>query len=102
MFAREVVEELIGGLRATGFHVIATLANTFDSFLIVLTLPFEILGQNVIKRVGSTPAAASREFLELRQTLRLNGHCIHDGCKQYPTSCFEKPPGLRGGELAAP
>ncbi len=50
MLPSEVVEELSGGLRATGFQVLATLANTFNSFLVVLTLPFEVLGQNVIKR----------------------------------------------------
>lgn len=78
MLPREVGEELIGGLRATGFHVLATLANTFNSFLIVLTFPFEVLGEHLIKRVSNALAAASRELLELRQPLRLNGHRIHD------------------------
>lgn len=63
MLPREVVEELIGGLRATGFHVLVTLANAFNGFLVVLTLPFEVVGQNIIERVGSAPSTAPSEFL---------------------------------------
>jgi hypothetical protein len=83
MLPGEVVEELIGGLRATGFHVLATLANALNGFLVVLTFAFEIVGQNIIKRVCSAPSAAPGEFLQLRQPLGLDRHSIHD-CNSIP------------------
>lgn len=61
MLPREVVEELIGGLRATGLHVLVPLANAFNGFLVVLTLPFEVVGQNVVKRISRAPSAAPGE-----------------------------------------
>ena len=36
MLPREVVEELIGGLRATSVHVLVTLPYAFNGFLVVL------------------------------------------------------------------
>jgi hypothetical protein len=44
MLAREVVEELVGSLRAARLHVLDTLPDGRDRLLIVLTLPLEILG----------------------------------------------------------
>ena len=61
MLPREVVEELIGGLRATGFHVCATLANTFNGFLVVLTLPLEIVGQSIVERVRRIVPASAQD-----------------------------------------
>ena len=77
MLPRELVEELISGFRAARFHILKALANALDRFLIVLTFPFEIVGEDVVKRIGGALAASSCEFLELRQSFRSDGYRCH-------------------------
>lgn len=47
MLPREIVEELIRRDRAIGLHILVTLANGLKGFVIVLALPFQILGQGL-------------------------------------------------------
>jgi hypothetical protein len=66
MLPREIVEELIGKLRATRLHILVALADSFDRFLVVLTFPFEVVGQDIVKSVGRCLATSLGELLELR------------------------------------
>lgn len=47
---------MLGGSGSTGVHVLVALPDAFDRILIVLALPFEIIGKNIVKSVGSTLA----------------------------------------------
>ena len=73
MLPREVVEELLGGPGSTCLHVLVALPDAFDRILIVLALPFEIIGKNIVMCVGSTLAPAAGQILELRQPLGFTG-----------------------------
>ena len=77
MLPRELVEELISGFHATRLHILMALANAFDRFLVVLTFPFEVVGEDIVKGIGGALAASSCQFLELRQSFRSDGHCCH-------------------------
>jgi len=77
MLPREVVEEVTGRSGSTGLHVLVSLPDALDGLLIVLALPFEIIGKNIVKSVGSTLAPAARQILELRQPLGFHGHRFH-------------------------
>jgi hypothetical protein len=56
----QFLKRLLGGLGAPGLQVLVALPDAFDSFLIFLPLPFQILGQGVIKRGGSVLATTLR------------------------------------------
>ena len=77
MRPRELIEELLGRLGATGLHVLDTLADRFNSLLVILTLPFEVVGQDVIEGVGGALPASPRELFELSQPLRLHRQRLH-------------------------
>lgn len=77
MLPRELVEELIGGPDATCLHVFEALADPLDGLLIVLTLPFEVVGQHVVKGVRRALSASTRELLELSQPLGLHRQRLH-------------------------
>jgi len=77
MLPRELVEELIGRFRATRLHILVAPANAFDRFLVVLTFPFEVVGEDIVEGIGRAFTASSCEFLELRQSFRSHGHCFH-------------------------
>jgi hypothetical protein len=64
---RELVEESVGGRGATGLHILVALADAFDGFLVVLTLPFEVLRQDIVQGISSAFPAPTRKLLELRQ-----------------------------------
>jgi hypothetical protein len=69
MLPRELVEEFLGRCGAAGFHVLEALTDTLHSFLIVLPLPFEVIGKGIIESVSGALPAPTGEFLELRQAL---------------------------------
>ena len=52
MLPRELVEELVGRYGATRLHILVALADGIDSFLIILALPLEVVGQRVVERVS--------------------------------------------------
>jgi hypothetical protein len=85
MLPRKVVEELIGWSGSAGLHVLAALPDALDSLLIILALPFEVVGKDVVKSVGGALATTAGKILELRQPFRLHRQRFH-GFKQYPTS----------------
>jgi hypothetical protein len=60
MLPRELIEELVGGCGATGLHILVTLANCIESFLIILALPLEVVGQRVVERVSRTLPSSAR------------------------------------------
>ena len=51
MLPRELVEELIGRSCPARFDVLVALADAFDGFLVVLTLPFEVVSQHIVQGV---------------------------------------------------
>lgn len=77
MFPRELVEELFSGFCATGLHVLDTLTDRFNGLLIVLTLPFEVIGQDVVEGFSGALPASPCELFELRQSLRLDWQRLH-------------------------
>ena len=80
MLPRELVEELIGGLRPAGPCVLVSLA---DRLLVVLALPLEILGKDFVKGLSDALASAAGEVLELHQPIGIHQHGF-DGLRQYP------------------
>ena len=87
MLPRELVEELIGWLAATGLHVLVPVADAFDGFLVILTLPFEVVGQDVVKGLSSALPAPTGQLLELHQTFGLHWQHFHRALytrNQYP------------------
>jgi len=72
MLPRELIEELVGGLGATGLHILETLADRFNGLLIILALPFEVVGQDLVESVRGGFAASPRELFELSEPLRLD------------------------------
>ena len=52
MLPRELIEELVAGCGATRLHILVALADGIDSFLIILALPLEVVGQRVVERVS--------------------------------------------------
>ena len=89
MLPRELVEELVGGSGSTGLHVLVALPDALDRFLIVLTLPFEIISKDIVKGIGSALAPAAGQILKLRQALRFQRHGVHD-FRQYPMSSLHQ------------
>ena len=77
MLPRELIEELVGGRGATRLHILVTLADGIDSFLIVLALPLEVVGQRVVERVSRTLPSSARKVLQLCQPLRLERNRVH-------------------------
>jgi hypothetical protein len=67
MLPRELIEEFVGCLAATGLHVLVAMADAFDGFLVILTLPVEVVRQDVVKSISGALSAPTRELLELRQ-----------------------------------
>jgi hypothetical protein len=76
MLPRELIE-LLGRFRATGVHVLETLADSFDRLLIILTLPLEVVGKDVVEGVGDAFPTPPRELFELSQPLRLYRQRLH-------------------------
>lgn len=72
MLPRKLIEEFVSGNAATGFHVVVTFANGFDGLAIILTLPFEVLGQSLVERIGGAFSPAARELFELSQSFGLD------------------------------
>src|SRR3954462_10537610 len=77
MLPREFIEERLGRRGATGLHVLETLADRVDRLLIVLALPFEVVGQDIVESIGGAFPASPRKLLELSQPLRLHRQRLH-------------------------
>jgi hypothetical protein len=77
MLPRELIEELIGRYAATGHHVVMALADSLEGFLIVLTLPLEVVGQGVVEGVSRALPPPASELLQLCQSLRLEWNRVH-------------------------
>src|SRR5207249_7299438 len=77
MLPRKLIEEFLGGLRATCLHVLEALPDGFNSFLIILALPFEVLREHVVEGVGGTLPASASELFELSKPLRLYRERFH-------------------------
>jgi hypothetical protein len=63
MLPREFIQEFLGGLGATGLHVLVAPADAFDRFLVVLALRFEVVGQNIIEGISGALPAPTGELL---------------------------------------
>ena len=85
MLSRKFIEELIGRRGATGLYVLETLADPFDGLLIVLLLPLEVVGEDVVEGVGGAFPTPPRELFELSQAFRLY--------RQVCISATDRPPG---------
>ena len=91
MLPRELVEELFGGFGATGLHILVALPDAFDGLLVVLTFPFEVVGQDVVKGISSALPASTGKLLELRQAFGFYWERFHMALSandQYPMSRF--------------
>ena len=83
MLPREVVEELLGGSGPVGLHVLVAVPDAFDGLSIILPLPLEVVGKDIVESIGRALAAAAGEILELRQSPGFQRHRFH-GFQQYP------------------
>jgi len=77
MLPRELIEKLVGGYSATGLHIVVTSTDGIEGFLIVQTLPLEVVGQGVVEGISRAPAPSARILLKLSQSLRLDGQRLH-------------------------
>jgi len=70
MLPGEVIEKFRRRLGASRRHVLAALADSFNRFLIILILPFKVLGQSIIESVSRALPAFARKLLQLRESFR--------------------------------
>jgi hypothetical protein len=77
MLQAHVGKEVSGGPGTSGFYVFMTPANTFNSFLEILALPFQIGCQSFIECDGRVLAMSLRILFQLCLALRLEGYHIH-------------------------
>jgi len=77
MLPRELIEELVSGYAATRVHILIPLADGIDGFPIILTLPFEVVGQRIVEGISGALPTSARELLELRQSFGLERRCLH-------------------------
>jgi len=78
MLPREFVEVLLGGLRAASLHILDALLNRLDGLVVVLTLPFEVLGQCFVESIGGRLSTSTRKLLEFGEPLGLDRQRPHD------------------------
>ncbi|OLE14730.1 MAG: hypothetical protein AUI36_38775 [Cyanobacteria bacterium 13_1_40CM_2_61_4] len=69
MLATYIAEELVGGSRASGFHVVIPLLDTSNGFFKILAFPFQVGGQRFVERFGGSLSTPPREFFQFRLTL---------------------------------
>jgi hypothetical protein len=77
MRPRELLEELVSRLGATGLHLLEALADAFDGVLTVLTVPFDVVRP---RRRRGRPRCSSRvaaRTLRASQPLRLHRQRLH-------------------------
>jgi len=65
MLPRELIEELVGRPGALGLHVLQTLPDRPKGLLIILSLPFEVFGQDVVEGVGAALSTPPRKHTTL-------------------------------------
>ncbi len=73
MLPRELIEELVGRLGATSLYVLMPSADRIERFLIVLTLPREVIGQRVVEGISRALPSTAGELFQLCQSLRFEG-----------------------------
>jgi len=78
MFLAHLGKEVGGWPGTSGFYVFMAPADTFNSFLEILALPFQIGSQSLIKRDGRVLPTPLGVFLQLRLAFRLEGYHVHD------------------------
>lgn len=64
MLPRELIEKLPGGRGAPGFHVFVALTDAFDGLLVILAFPLEIIGENIVERIGGGLPPSACEILQ--------------------------------------
>jgi hypothetical protein len=77
MLPREFIEEFFGRPGAAGLHVLQTLPDRPKGLLIILSLPFEVFGQDVVERVTGVLSTPPRKLFEFSEPLGLNRQCLH-------------------------
>jgi hypothetical protein len=77
MLPCELLEELIGRHGPTGLYVLLPLSDCIECFLIVLTLPGEVIGQGIIEGIGRALPSTAGEFFQLCQSLRFERYGVH-------------------------
>jgi hypothetical protein len=77
MLPRELIEELVSGYAATRVHILIALADGIDGFPIVLTLPFEIVGQYIIEGISGALPTSARKLLKLRESFGFERWSLH-------------------------
>jgi len=70
MLTAHLGEKLSGGANASGSYILVAVADTFDRFLEVLALPFEIGRQGLIEGSSGVLAVTLGILIELRTALR--------------------------------
>jgi hypothetical protein len=70
-------KEVSGWTGTPSSYVFMTLADTFNGFLEILALPFQIGSKGLIKCGGGVLATPLRVFLQLRLALGFEGNYIH-------------------------
>ena len=77
MLPHEFIEEFFGRPGAAGLHVLHTLPDRPKGLLTILSLPFEVFGQDVVESVGGALSTPLRKLFEFSQPLGRNGQCLH-------------------------
>lgn len=73
MLLAKLFKEFSGGPGASRLHILMRPADCFHRFLILLTLPFQILSQSVIEHGGGVFPVLLRVFFQLGLAFRLAG-----------------------------
>jgi hypothetical protein len=91
MLYAQFLKRLCGGLGAPGLHVLITLPDACNGLLEVLLVPFQILGQSIVERVGGVLPATLRVLFQLGFALRLDRYYIHDAFSVETAGITVKP-----------
>ncbi len=78
MFPAHVGQKIGSASSASGFYVFVASRNTFNCLLKVLTLPFEVSGQDIVESSSGVLAMAVGVLLQLCLALGLQGHHFHN------------------------
>src|SRR5712691_12007463 len=69
MLPTHIVEELVGGPGASGFHVFVSFLNTPNGFFKILLLPFKVSGQGLIESVRRGLTTSASKFFQFSLAL---------------------------------
>ena len=96
MLPGELIEELLGRCGATGLHILVALPDCSECFLIVLALPFQILGQGVVKGVSSALARRRANSSSWASLSGLTGSVSIESTVGFPRVDVKRT--IRGGD----